>query len=145
MYIFGHPKSLFTAKWLFVWPTENLQNEHSNSNPWIQCYIVKGTSRHQELECPDVLMKCQLFQMKRGIERKLFFRWCTWDSIRIPSKKLDHRYGLNYAIYGSLPVYPNTVHGQCTSVLDSKCYQSNVTQYFRRTLILSPTRYCTLI
>ena len=35
---------------------------------------------------------------------------CTWDSIRIPSKMLNHRYGLNNAIYGRVLGVLYTVH-----------------------------------
>ena len=84
--------------------TENLKNEHSNSNPWIQCYIAKGTSHQQELECPDVSVKCQLLKMQKGMGRQIFYRWCTQDSLKIPSKKLNFRQCLTSAIYGSTSI-----------------------------------------
>ena len=54
----------------FVWPTENLQNEHSNSNPRIQCNIVIGTSCHQELECHESRSFREIFCAKIRILRK---------------------------------------------------------------------------
>ena len=51
-----------------------------------------------------LLMQNKIFVWSLITATSLFLG-CTWDSLRIPSKKLIHRQSLNYAIYGSRAVF----------------------------------------